>query len=172
LVELHEGAITAHSEGRGKGSSFTVRLPIAQGISNAELSAPITPSRAAKSGLQILVVDDNKDSADTLCLLLKIKKHEVRTARDGFEAIEMASTFQPDMILMDVSMPNLNGYDAARRIRQTPQGRDIFIVALTGCSQPEDVARSREAGCSAHLVKPVNFAALEELMKRRISTQH
>lgn len=103
---------------------------------------------------------------------LKIEKHQFRTVRGGFDAIEMASTFQPDMILIDVSMPNLNGYDAARQIRQSPKGRCIFIVAFTGCSQPEDVARSREAGCSAHLVKPVDVAALDDLMKRRDSAQN
>ena len=110
------------------------------------------------------MVDDNHDSGHTLSLLLKIKGHEVRTASDGLEAIAAAEEFRPDIILMDVGMPKLNGYEATRRIRETPFGKDIMIVALTGWGQASDVARSIEAGCSAHLVKPVDFAELERLL--------
>jgi CheY-like chemotaxis protein len=119
---------------------------------------------ANNSKLRVLVVDDNHDSCYTLSLLLKLKAHEVRTAGDGLEAIAAAEEFRPDVILMDVGMPKLNGYEATRRIREQPYGKDITIVALTGWGQPSDVAQSIEAGCSAHLVKPVDFAELERLL--------
>jgi CheY-like chemotaxis protein len=110
------------------------------------------------------VVDDNLDSGRTLSMLLKVRGHEVRTAGDGLEAIATAEEFQPDIILMDVGMPKLNGYEATRRLREKPFGKDIMIVALTGWGQASDVASSIEAGCSAHLVKPVDFASLERLI--------
>jgi CheY-like chemotaxis protein len=119
---------------------------------------------AAASNFRVLVVDDNHDSGHTLGLLLKIKGHEVRTAGDGLEAIAVAEEFRPDVILMDVGMPKLDGYEATRRLRETAFGKDIMIVALTGWGQPSDVAHSIEAGCSAHLVKPVDFAELERLL--------
>jgi CheY-like chemotaxis protein len=109
-------------------------------------------------------VDDNIDSGDTLAMLLKIKGHQVSTARDGLEAIRLAAEFTPEVILMDVGMPKLNGYDATRQIRELPGGEEFYIVALTGWGQASDIARSFEAGCSAHLVKPVDFAALDELL--------
>jgi len=163
LVELHGGTVNAQSEGTGKGSEFTIRLP-------AAVPAPRTATRAAATDKlagakrRVLVVDDNKDSGDTLALLLKVKGHEVYTARDGFEAIEKTAELRPEIILMDVGMPKLNGYDATRRIRETDYGRDIYIVALTGWGQASDIARSLEAGCSAHMVKPVDFAALDQLL--------
>jgi CheY-like chemotaxis protein len=119
---------------------------------------------AAPAKRRVLVVDDNHDAGDSMAILLRVKGHEVRTARDGLEAIDVAASFRPDVILMDVGMPKLNGYDATRRIRETPHGRDIFIVALTGWGQTSDIARAKEAGCSAHLVKPADFAALDELL--------
>ena len=110
------------------------------------------------------MVDDNLDSGHTLSMLLKVRGHEVRTAGDGLEAIASAEEFRPDIILMDVGMPKLNGYEATRCLREKPFGKDIMIVALTGWGQASDVARSIEAGCSAHLVKPVDFADLERLL--------
>jgi CheY-like chemotaxis protein len=118
----------------------------------------------AISTFRILVVDDNHDSAYTLGLLLKVKGHEVRTAGDGLEAIATAEEYHPDIILMDVGMPKLDGYAATKRLRETPFGQDIMIIALTGWGRASDVTRSIEAGCSAHLVKPVDFAELERLL--------
>jgi CheY-like chemotaxis protein len=162
LVELHGGSIQIHSDGPGKGSAFITRLPLAA----VELpQQPASPMRdVSRSKRRFLVVDDNKDVRDMLSLLLQAKGHDVRKARDGSEAIEVAETFLPEVILMDVGMPNLNGYEAAGRIRQLPRGNDPFIVALTGWGQPDDVRRSREAGCSAHMVKPVNMAELERML--------
>jgi PAS domain S-box-containing protein len=163
LVELHGGTINAQSEGVGKGSAFTVRLPLAA-VSGSPL-APADP--AASTGIaqrRILVVDDNRDSVFTLSTLLRVKGNELRSAYDGLEAVEVAAEFRPEIILMDVGMPKLNGYEATRRIRQTPWGKDVFIVALSGWGQAEDLQKSADAGCSAHLTKPVDFDVLEQLL--------
>jgi PAS domain S-box-containing protein len=162
LLELHGGTINAQSEGPGKGCEFVVRIPMAAESTGTSTSQPAGKLSPPKQ--RILVVDDNKDSGDTLSLLLRLKGHDVRTARDGLEAVDLTAEFTPHVILMDVGMPKMNGYDATRRIRELPCGRDILIVALTGWGQSEDVQRSADAGCSAHLVKPVDFTALEMLL--------
>jgi PAS domain S-box-containing protein len=164
LVELHGGTINAQSEGVGKGSEFVVQLPLAR-VDSRSASPPITTAPPL-SRRRILVVDDNKDAGQTLALLLRTKGHDLRTAYDGLEAVDVAGDFQPEIILMDLGMPRLNGYEATRRIRQLPSGSSAFIVALTGWGQVEDVQRSKEAGCSAHLVKPVDFSALELLLAK------
>jgi CheY-like chemotaxis protein/nitrogen-specific signal transduction histidine kinase len=163
LVEMHGGTINAQSEGPGKGSEFIVRLPIAA-TSKEDANTRRPSSESVLSKRRILVVDDNKDSADSMRTLLRIKDNEVRTASDGVEAIEVAAEFRPEIILMDIGMPKINGYDATRRIRQLPCGKDIIIVALSGWGSECDTQRSAEAGCSAHFVKPVDFAALEQLL--------
>jgi CheY-like chemotaxis protein len=114
---------------------------------------------------RILVADDNADSASSMALLLEILGNEVRTAGDGLEAVEVAASFRPDVILMDIGMPRLDGYDACRRIREESWGRDIVLIALTGWSQDEDVRQARDAGFDHHLVKPVEPAALEKLLE-------
>ncbi|HEX3600792.1 MAG TPA: ATP-binding protein [Lacipirellulaceae bacterium] len=162
LVELHGGTANAQSEGPNKGSQFTVRLPLAD--TKATVAQVMPSAKAAPIKRRILVVDDNKDSGDTLSLLLRVKGHEVYTARDGLEAIDRAGEFTPEIILMDLGMPKLNGYEATRRIRETPNGKKMHIVALTGWGQASDIARSVEAGCTAHLVKPVDFAMLDNLL--------
>jgi CheY-like chemotaxis protein len=126
------------------------------------ISRPHTTNNTTKH--RILVVDDNRDSGDSLSMLLRVKGHDVRTARDGREAIEMTSHFLPSVILMDIGLPNLNGYDATRHIRTLPSGKDVMIIALTGWGRPEDVQQSTEAGCTAHLLKPVDFVELERLL--------
>lgn len=162
LVELHGGKIDAQSEGLGKGSEFVVQLPLAGDVHQLQAVKTTRPGGLSKQ--RILVVDDNEDSAATLSTLLRLNANDVRTACDGLEAIEIASKFLPEIILMDVGMPNLNGYEATRRIRETEWGKDAFIVALSGWGQIEDMQRSTEAGCSAHLTKPVDFAELEQLL--------
>jgi CheY-like chemotaxis protein len=153
------------SEGPGKGSEFNVQLPAAKSVEKKSRTQTARKDKeTATSTFRVLVVDDNHDSGHTLGLLLKIKGHEVRTAGDGLEAIAVAEEFRPDIILMDVGMPKLDGYEATRRLRETPFGKDVMIVALTGWGQASDIARSVEAGCSAHLVKPVDFAGLERLL--------
>jgi CheY-like chemotaxis protein len=113
---------------------------------------------------RILVVDDNEDSAGTLSMLLKLMGNEVHEAHDGLAAVEAATTFQPDVILLDIGLPKLNGYEACRRIREQPGGGAFLIVALTGWGQEEDIRRSNEAGFNQHMVKPVDPASLERLL--------
>jgi CheY-like chemotaxis protein len=112
----------------------------------------------------VLVVDDNRDSAESLAILLRLSGNEVRTAHDGLEAVAVAGAYRPDLILMDVGMPRLNGLLATRRIREQPWGKDVVIIALTGFGQDGDRQQSTDAGCDGHLVKPVDLAALEQLL--------
>ena len=114
---------------------------------------------------RILVADDNADSAASMALLLEILGNEVRTAFDGLHAVEVAAEFRPDVILMDIGMPRLDGYDACRRIREQPWGQDVVLIALTGWGQEEDVRKSRDAGFNHHLVKPVEPATLGKLLE-------
>ena len=113
---------------------------------------------------RILVVDDNRDSASTLAMLLKLTSNQTQTAYDGLEAVQAAEQFRPEVILLDIGLPKLNGYEACRRIRQQPWGQCIVIVALTGWGQEEDRNKSEDAGFNGHLVKPVDLAALEKLL--------
>jgi len=164
IVEMHGGTARAFSEGPGLGSTFTVTLPVTrQQNDSAQVPAEkrVEPSHARR---KTLVVDDNRDSADSMAAFLRLLGHEVQTANDGVEAIEAAERFQPDIILMDIGMPRLNGYDATRRIRQQPWGEEIVIIALTGWGQDADRQRSRNAQCDAHLVKPVSLSDLSRLL--------
>ena len=161
LVEMHGGTVEARSGGRG--SAFVVRLPTVA----VPPAVPASRSFADRPRTQrrILVVDDNADSADSLSLLLGVMDNEVRTAYDGLAGVEAAEAFRPDVILLDIGMPVLNGFDACRRIREYPWGKAIFIIAQTGWGQEEDRRRSREAGFDKHLVKPIDPAALGRLLE-------
>ena len=164
LVEMHGGSVEARSEGHGTGSEFIVRLPIVLSLVHEQPEEGPEEAAVQTAHHRILVVDDNIDAASSLAMMLKIMSHEVRTAHDGLEAVEAAAAFRPDLILLDIGMPKLNGYDACRRIRETPCGKNAVIVALTGWGQEEDKRRSLEAGFDSHLVKPVEPAALEGLL--------
>ena len=162
IVRLHGGNLEARSEGLGQGSEFIVSLPLAQRDAAVVQSEPAMENRKPenKAGHRVLVVDDSEDSADSLALMLSLSGHETRTAYDGEAAIETASSFLPDVILMDVGMPGVTGIDACRRIRATPWGKEIYVLALTGWGQDADRQRTSEAGFDAHLVKPVDPALL------------
>ena len=165
LVEKHGGTVTAISEGQGKGSTFTVALPaIASEVEPLAADAADGESPPAGHKRRILVVDDNPDSIESMSMMLELAGNEVATADDGLAAVEAAARFQPDVILMDVGMPKLNGHDATRRIRQQPDGSRALIIALTGWGQQEDRALSKAAGCDGHLVKPVKLPELEALL--------
>jgi signal transduction histidine kinase/ActR/RegA family two-component response regulator len=166
LVEMHGGTIAAQSAGLGKGSAFTVKLPVLEAPTEPprEVNAPDDGQIRPNSKQRVLVVDDNHDSATSLAMILKLLGDEVITAQDGIEALEAAERFRPEVILMDVGMPRLNGLDATRRIREQPWGKALTIIALTGWGQVGDRALSRKAGCDGHLVKPVDLPDLEKLL--------
>jgi CheY-like chemotaxis protein len=165
LVEMHGGTVTAMSAGQGKGSTFTVKLPAFERTA-APVAAVRSESEPHYAGplRRILVVDDNRDSANSMAIMLKLMGNEVRTAHDGIEAVEAAQEFRPKAILMDLGMPRLNGYEATRQIREQTWGRQMLIIALTGWGQEADRSQSQEAGCDGHLVKPVNLSDLESLL--------
>jgi CheY-like chemotaxis protein len=167
LVEMHGGNVTAHSEGPGKGSQFVVRLPALspkQSItgegSAREGSEPVglTPQR------RILVVDDNVDAAESLALLLRLERQDVRVAHDGPAALAAVEAEPPDLVFLDIGMPVMNGYDVARRLRQWPGLENLVLVAMTGWGQEEDRRRSQDAGFDHHLVKPVEPEAMQKLL--------
>src|SRR5690606_21791315 len=164
LVELHGGAIEARSEGPGTGSEFVLTLPVA---ADAE-EAPSPAARAARGvvplGRRILVADDNVDAAESLGVLLELMGHEVRLAHDGEQALVEAEAFRPELILLDLGMPRLDGYATARRIRASAWGRSVLVAALTGWGQPEVKRQTAEAGFDVHLVKPVDRATLHDLL--------
>ncbi|WP_435018897.1 hybrid sensor histidine kinase/response regulator [Tundrisphaera sp. TA3] len=159
LTEMHGGTVAVVSDGGG--TTFTVTLPVLSGHRGRAATEPASPRRA---GYRILVVDDSRDGAVSLARLLKMAGHEVRTAFDGQQAVEAAREYRPDVVLMDIGMPVLNGYEATRQIREQPWGESITIIALTGWGQEGDRKRSKEAGCDGHLVKPVDFPDLEKML--------
>ena len=165
LVEMHGGKVKATSAGRGKGSEFSVMLPIFKSQTQPqELVIADTGHASAGTKRRMLVVDDNVDSATSMGLMLTLLGDEVRTANDGVKAVEAAEQFRPDVILMDVGMPRLNGLDATRQIRSNSWGTSTIIIALTGWGQVGDRVQSKEAGCDGHLVKPVSLSDLEKVL--------
>jgi PAS domain S-box-containing protein len=167
LVEKHGGSVTAASAGVGQGSSFTVRLPLLPTsqpvIESTNESMPNT-SISLLSDLRILVVDDYVDAAESLAMLLQAEGHEVETVHYGLKAIEQAQRFRPQVVLLDIGLPDLDGYEVAKRLRALPETRDTILIALTGYGQAEDRNRSQNAGFDHHLLKPVNFEKLSDLL--------
>jgi PAS domain S-box-containing protein len=162
LVEMHDGRVEARSEGPGAGSEFSVHLPVLVGTSKSP-GAPATGEERGET-YKILVVDDGRDAADSLALLLRLHGHDARTAHDGVEAIDVAEGFRPDVVLLDIGMPLLNGYETCRRIRATSWGKNMVLIAQTGWGQEEDRRQTEEAGFDAHIVKPVDYARLLRLI--------
>lgn len=163
LVEMHEGKVAVISV-LGQGSEFVVRLPIAP---TAEPQSPSSPTEKAKpSGpsLRVLVVDDNVDTAGSLAMLLEASGHEVRTAHDGLTALEAALNYRPNVVLLDIGLPGLNGFEVAKRLRQQPVFQHVVLVAMTGYGQEADRQRSLDAGFNHHLVKPAEFRKVQEIL--------
>jgi len=164
LLEMHGGRIEARSEGAGKGAEFIAHLPVVnmaprrQPADTEEERRPRTPT------CRILVADDNRDAAESMSTVLRLMGNEVRTVHDGLQAVEEASAFRPDLVLLDIGMPRLNGYDAARRIRAERWGKSTLIVAMTGWGQDEDKRRASEAGFDRHFTKPVDPGDIEKLI--------
>jgi len=164
IIEMHAGRLEATSEGLGRGSEFTLQLPLLSGngvtarVAHDRQESPACPSR------RILVVDDNHDATEMTAILLGAWGQETRVAYDGMSAIAIGRAFQPEIVLLDIGLPNLDGYETARRIRQEPWGKDVLLVAVTGWGQASDIKRSLEAGFNHHLVKPVAPERLQSII--------
>jgi signal transduction histidine kinase/ActR/RegA family two-component response regulator len=163
LIELHGGTIEAHSDGLGMGSRFTVRLPVVPHLVPPEVACA-TKRDVMRAARRILIADDNRDAAISLALMLKLKGHETQTAYDGLEAMTIAETFEPDIAILDIGMPKLDGYQLCRRLRAQPWGNRMFMVALTGWGQDQDKQLAHDVGFDLHLVKPVDPAQLNSVI--------
>jgi CheY-like chemotaxis protein len=177
LVELHGGRASAYSRGPGQGSTFTISLPLlhvvhgtrAPGAAPAP-APPAGPILAQGARPRVLVVDDNKDAAETIAALIGRLGADVRIAHDGPRATEMAPAFEPHLVLLDIGLPGMDGYETARRLRQAA-GLEARLVALTGYGSPQDRERALAAGFEEHLVKPLTLAAIQELL-RKVAAMH
>jgi CheY-like chemotaxis protein len=167
LAGLHGGSVEAHSEGAGKGSEFVVRLPLRAEPAIVDAASVARAGHAAHSGAprRVLVVDDNQDAAHALRLLLESDGHQVLVASDGPGGLAMAREHRPDVVLLDIGLPKLNGYEIAKQIRADPALKTTMLVAVTGYGQMQDRALASAAGFDHHLVKPVEFKALQELLR-------
>jgi PAS domain S-box-containing protein len=164
LVALHGGGVSASSAGRGRGSTFTVRLPLGTGDSGGGAGGPPPPQQQGGQ-LRVLVVDDNADAAESLGVLLEMEGHAARIANSGREALAVAPDFQPEVVFLDIGLPDLSGYEVARQLRNIPALQGALLVALTGWGTQEDRQRTRDAGFDRHLTKPAELSALEELLR-------
>jgi PAS domain S-box-containing protein len=166
LTEMHNGVVEAFSAGPGEGSEFVVRLPLLPDVSPAATAHEPDGGKRAKAAVthRILVVDDNRDSADSLAMLLRLVGHDVRTAHDGRQALVVAATYRPDLVLLDIGLPGMDGFTVARHLRSQPELAGVVLVALTGYGSDEDRRQAQAAGFNHHMVKPVNFDALNELL--------
>jgi CheY-like chemotaxis protein len=165
LIELHGGTVEAHSAGPGQGSEFEVRLPLL--VENGQPTPVLHRSGRTlgpASCRRILIVEDHADCAATLASLMKYAGHQVRIAHDGPRALEAAEAYNPDLILLDIGLPGMDGYEVARRLRTMPSMLKVVVVAITGYGQEEDRIRSRDAGIDHHLIKPVDLEALRVLV--------
>jgi signal transduction histidine kinase/DNA-binding response OmpR family regulator len=164
LVEMHGGSVRASSEGPGKGSEFVVRLPALPADPPPPSANGSREVAGAGARRRVLVVDDNVDGADSLAILLRAARHEVAVSHDGAAALREAEAFRPEVVLLDIGLPGMSGYEVARRLRQLPGLEGVLLVALTGYGQDEDRQRSRDAGIDHHLVKPADPQALQQLL--------
>jgi signal transduction histidine kinase len=166
LVELHGGIVEVFSDGEGLGAEFIVRLPLVNAaLDSIEVRVP-DPGGSVDAE-RILVIDDNADCLNSLSMLLKLYGHEVATAQNGHDGIEAVEAFRPTVVILDLGMPDMDGYETARRMRSLDAGRDVLLVALTGWGQEQDRSRTREAGFDVHLIKPVESAALQNLLSTK-----
>jgi CheY-like chemotaxis protein len=166
LVEMHGGTVEAHSPGPGRGSEFVVRLPLRK-AGREDVSAGPSPPRVPHPGLRILVVDDNADAAESLALLLRLHGHDVRLAPDGPAALALLKESAPDVVLLDLGLPGMDGHEVGRRLRRQPGCERTRVVALTGSESDEDRLQAREAGFDAYLVKPVDLEDLDRILSER-----
>jgi two-component system CheB/CheR fusion protein len=170
LTELHGGSVQAISEGPGKGSEFVVRLPLAVEPARYPGTSGVTDESGPVPARRILIVEDNWDAAESLAVLLRMQGHEVQVAHEGTATLDAARAFHPHIVLLDIGLPGMNGYEVARRLRQEFRPEDMLLVAVTGYGQEEDRRHSREAGFNAHLVKPIVLQTLNAPLVRSPAT--
>jgi signal transduction histidine kinase/ActR/RegA family two-component response regulator len=168
LVELHGGRVEARSEGLGKGAEFIVHLPVMAAPATLRREPAVEAPPGALPAQRLLIVDDNRDSADTLATLLRLVGNEVHVAYDGQAGLEASERLRPDVVLLDLGMPRVNGFDACRRIREKAWGKDVVLISLTGWGQEQDRSRSKEAGFDEHLTKPVDLATLTRALAAQL----
>lgn len=164
LVEMHGGRVEARSTGLGQGSEFLIYFPYLE--VPVEFTPPPTEKPVKPAPRDILVVDDNRDAADTLAILLRHQGHNTMVGYDGREALDILEQQSADVVLLDISMPHMDGFETAKQIRNRPDGSKIAIIALTGYGQSDDKKRTRQSGFDGHLVKPVDLAELNELLNQ------
>jgi len=168
LIEMHGGRIEAFSDGPGKGSEFVIRLPRANGaVETPEAQprqAPLPCEQREDRQLKVLVVDDSVDSAESMAIILEMSGHSVRKAHNGPDALRAASEYRPDVVLMDIGMPGMSGHEVAQKLRETPAMREVVLIAMTGYGRQVDREQSRAAGFDHHLVKPLDFDKLNEVL--------
>jgi signal transduction histidine kinase len=164
MVELHGGTIAAHSQGTGQGSRFTVRLPIQSSLPIVGEAAAAPEPLAPVPTRRVLLVDDNRDSVESLALLLALSGYETETAHDGVEAVRIATAWRPDIVLLDIGLPRMSGYEVCRAIRSEGWGKDIPVIALTGWGHDDAKSLTADAGFTTHLVKPVDFPKLRKIL--------
>jgi CheY-like chemotaxis protein len=174
LVGLHGGTVEGVSAGRGHGSEFTIRLPRTLIVEQDPAAEPVQPIESVRLGARakILVADDNRDAADSMGLILEFGGHDVTVAHSGTEALEKARTSIPDAMILDIGMPDMTGYEVARRVRAEPWGERIFMLAITGWGQEEDKERAMAAGFDQHMTKPVDADAVEQRLRAFLDSRH
>lgn len=169
LVGMHGGSVEAHSEGAGHGTEIVIHLPAVAAPAGVEPGGPTNEhSVHPAKPVRVLVVDDNVDNAESLTALIEFLGYEIATANDGNVALQRVEAFRPDIVFLDIGLPGMSGHEVARRIRARPDGGDIFLVAVTGWGQADDLMRSEAAGFNRHIVKPVTFAALKEVLAEAV----
>ena len=167
LVEMHSGRVEAHSEGKGKGSEFLIRLPVMHWEGKPAVEVVVPKPEGVSDQRRILLVDDNRDFADSMKMLLERERHKVEIAYDGMSALETARTFSPDVVLLDLGLPGMNGYETAKQLRAMPEMRDVLMIAVSGYAQEEDRQRSAREGFDGDLKKPVEVQKILEVIQSR-----
>jgi CheY-like chemotaxis protein len=170
LVKLHGGSLTARSEGMGRGNEFVLRLPMQATPPSPEEGSPMTRKPPPGFRRRVLVVDDNRQAAESLCLILEIWGHQSRMVHNGPDAIREALSYRPDVVLLDIGLPGLDGYTVAEQLRQLPNQAHMTLIAMTGYDRDEDRNRARCVGFDHHLVKPVDIDALQDFLDRHLLT--
>jgi CheY-like chemotaxis protein len=164
LVDMHGGAVTAHSDGLGKGSEFTVQLPLLDRRAAPISDGSVDAKARAGTGLRLVVVDDNADSVDALGMWLRLEGHEVEVAYSGEEALPLALERRPHAVLLDLALPGIDGYEVARRLRREPGFERVCLIAMTGFGAYADRERAKQAGFDHHIVKPIDYAVFARLL--------